>query len=162
LGASIARRIKQHRPAIVQVDVQPGDPGCRCGAACARRAQAFVNDLAQQIIFRPGEKFHFGDELGPYPMHGAQNKRRSETAAARRRHLERHFVGRERLQAMPQPLVELGRVDAGAGAAGIDQLAVRIVIGEQQRAEIRCLPDRSSRRRRIPRGAVRRAQHRGV
>ena len=37
---------------------------------------------------------------------------------------------------MPQPF-KLGRVDAGAGAAGIDQPAVGIVIGEQQRAEIR-------------------------
>jgi hypothetical protein len=35
---------------------------------------------------------------------------------------------------MPQPF-EFGLVDAGAGAAGIDQAAVGIVIGEQQRAE---------------------------
>jgi hypothetical protein len=32
--------------------------------------------------------------------------------------------------------LELGDVDAAAGAAGIDQPAVRIVIGEQQGAEI--------------------------
>jgi hypothetical protein len=37
---------------------------------------------------------------------------------------------------VPQPL-ELGGVDAGAGAAGIDQPSIRIVISEQQRAEIR-------------------------
>ena len=30
--------------------------------------QAFIDDLAQQIVLRPGEKFHLGDELGPYPM----------------------------------------------------------------------------------------------
>jgi hypothetical protein len=57
-------------------------------------AQAFIDDLAQQIIFRPGEEFHFGDQLGPYPMHAVQHKRRSEAAAARRRHLKRHFVDR--------------------------------------------------------------------
>jgi uncharacterized protein YbaA (DUF1428 family) len=42
----------------------------------------------------------------------------------------------KRLQAAPQPL-KLGGVDAGAGAAGIDQPAARIIVGEQQRAEIR-------------------------
>jgi hypothetical protein len=36
----------------------------------------------------------------------------------------------------PQP-VKLGCVDAGADAAGIDQLSVRTVIGEELRAEIR-------------------------
>ena len=93
-------------------------------AHLARRlilAQAFVDDLSEQILFRPGQEFHFGDELGPYPMHAAQHERRAEAAAARRRHLERHFVGRERLQAMPQPF-KLGRVDAGAGAAGMTSL----------------------------------------
>ena len=42
----------------------------------------------------------------------------------------------QRLQPAPQPL-ELRLVDAGADAAGIDQLAVGIVVGEQQGAEIR-------------------------
>jgi len=36
-------------------------------------------------------------------MNAAQHQGRAEAAAARRRHLKRHFVGRERLQAMPQP-----------------------------------------------------------
>ena len=76
-------------------------------------AQAFIDDLAQQIVFRPGQEFHFGDELGPHPMHAAQNKRRSETAAARRRHLQRHLRNRERLQPAPQPL-QLRPFDAGA------------------------------------------------
>jgi hypothetical protein len=41
-------------------------------------------------------------------------------------------LGGERLQAPPQPF-QLGLLDAGFGAAGIDQPPVRIVIGEQQR-----------------------------
>jgi hypothetical protein len=69
-------------------------------------------------------------------MHAAEAERRSEPAAARRRHVERHSVGRERLQAPPQAL-EFGGIDAGAGAAGIDQPSAGIVIGEQQSAEIR-------------------------
>ena len=38
-------------------------------------AQAFIDNLAQQIVFRPGEKLHFGDQLGPYPMHAAEHQR---------------------------------------------------------------------------------------
>jgi len=45
-------------------------------------------------------------------------------------------VGGERRQAAPQPF-KFGCVDAGADAAGIDQLSVRTVIGEELRAEIR-------------------------
>src|SRR5205085_3664402 len=37
---------------------------------------------------------------------------------------------------------QLGGVDAGAGAAGIDQPPAGIVVGEQQRAEIRPAPFR--------------------
>jgi len=53
--------------------------------------QAFIDDLAQQIVLRPGEKFRLGDEFGPYPM------RVSKTSGApkRRRRLERHRVGRD-------------------------------------------------------------------
>jgi len=29
--------------------------------------QAFVGDLAQQIVFGPGQESHFGHQLGPYP-----------------------------------------------------------------------------------------------
>lgn len=67
-------------------------------------------------------------------MHAAQDERRSETGATRRRGIERHRVGRERLQPPPHAL-ELGVIDAGAGAPGIDQPAAGIVIGEQQGAE---------------------------
>jgi hypothetical protein len=38
-------------------------------------AQAFIDDLAQQIVFGPGQEFHFGDDLGFHPMQAAQNKR---------------------------------------------------------------------------------------
>ena len=67
-------------------------------------------------------------------MHAAEHKRRSEPAAARRRDIERHFISSKQLQPAPQPF-QLGG-DAGAGAAGIDQTSVGIVVGEQQRAEI--------------------------
>ena len=42
---------------------------------------------AQKVVVGPGEMFDFGDELGPHPMHAAQDQRRFEAAAARRRHL---------------------------------------------------------------------------
>ena len=51
--------------------------------------------------------------------------------SSRRRYLKRHCVGCERLQ----PL-KLRSLDAGTGPAGIDQPAIGIVVGEQQRAEI--------------------------
>ena len=34
-------------------------------------AQAFVDDLTQQIVLGPGQEFDLGDELGPYPMDAA-------------------------------------------------------------------------------------------
>src|ERR1700730_7922544 len=67
-------------------------------------------------------------------MHAAEDQWRSEAAGARRRHLERDGVGSKRLQPSPQPL-QLRLLDAGADAAGIDQPAVAIVVGEQQSAE---------------------------
>src|SRR5215472_13754965 len=54
-------------------------------------AQAFIDDLAQQIVAGPGEIFHLNDELGPYPMHAAELERRTEAAVARRRNRKRHF-----------------------------------------------------------------------
>jgi hypothetical protein len=64
--------------------------------------QAFVDDLAQQIVFGPGQELHLGHQLGPYPVHPAEHQGRAEAAAARRRqHVERHGVGRERLQPPP-------------------------------------------------------------
>ena len=48
-------------------DAAPG--GARLTPACPR---AFlIDDLAQQIVFRPGQEFDFGDQLGPHPMHAA-------------------------------------------------------------------------------------------
>jgi hypothetical protein len=47
------------------------------------------------------------------------------------RHLERHLVDGKRLQAAPEAF-ELFLFDAGAGAAGIDEPPVGIVVGEQQ------------------------------
>jgi hypothetical protein len=65
-------------------------------------------------------------------MDAAEHQRRAEPAAVRRRHVERHCVGGQRLQAPPQPF-QLGIADAGAGAAlarygarhgsGIDRLS---------------------------------------
>ena len=58
----------------------------------------------------------------------------SEAAAARRRDIERHFRCSQRLQpAREAP--DLGLLEAGADAAGIDQASTRIVIGGQQGAE---------------------------
>jgi hypothetical protein len=70
-------------------------------------AQALIDHLAQQIVVVPGEILHFGDQLGPHPMHAAENERRAEAAGARRRYLQRRFIGSKRLQAAPQPF-ELG------------------------------------------------------
>ena len=63
-------------------------------------------------------------------MYAADDERRSETAAARGRHLERHLRDGKRLQATPQPR-QLRMLDASAHAVGIDQAPVRIVVGEQ-------------------------------
>ena len=94
-------------------------------------AQAFVDDLTQQIVLGPGQEFDLGDELGPYPMDAAQDQRRSEAAVARRRDIERHLGRRQRLHAAPQPF-ELRVADAGAGAAGVNEPPIGIIIGEQQ------------------------------
>lgn len=47
-------------------------------------AQALIDHLAQKVVVGPGEIFDFGDELGPHPMHAAQDQRRFEAAGARR------------------------------------------------------------------------------
>jgi len=116
-------------------------------------AQSLTDDLPQQIVIGPSEELHVGDQLGPDPMHAAENQRRAEAAAARRRCVKRHLGCGERLKPAPQPL-QFRLRDAGAGAAGIDQPAARIVIREQQGAEIRppSLRARSSRPRQTPRG----------
>jgi hypothetical protein len=72
----------------------------------------FIDDLAQQIVLGPGEKFHLGYKLRFHPMHAAEKERRAEAGRARRRHVERHLRNGERLQPPPQPF-ELGLVDAG-------------------------------------------------
>ena len=51
-------------------------------------AQTVIDDLPQQIVVGPGQKLHFGDELGSHPMHAAEHERRSEATVARRRHRE--------------------------------------------------------------------------
>jgi hypothetical protein len=33
--------------------------------------QTFIDDLAQQVVLRPGQVFDFGNEFGPHPMHPA-------------------------------------------------------------------------------------------
>ena len=83
-------------------------------------AQAFVDDLTEQIVLGPGQEFDLGDELGPHPMDAAQDQRRSEPAVARRRHRERHLVYGKWLQLAPEAL-QLRLFDPGAGAAGINQ-----------------------------------------
>jgi len=90
-------------------------------------AQSLIDDLAQQIVVGPGQKLDLGHQLRPHPMHAAEHQGRSEATGARRRDLERHLIDRKRLQPTPQPL-QLGLLDAGAGAAGIDQPSVRKII----------------------------------
>jgi hypothetical protein len=80
-------------------------------------AQAFINDLPQQIVVGPGEKFDFGDEFGPHPMHAAEDERRAEAAGARRRDFERHLRNSKRLQPATEPF-KFGGIDAGGGDRG--------------------------------------------
>jgi hypothetical protein len=68
-------------------------------------------------------------------MDAAQDQRGTEAAVARRRYVERQLVGRKRLQPPPHPL-KLSVIHTGTGTASINQPAVRVVIGKQQRAEI--------------------------
>ena len=84
-------------------------PHLSCGFILA---QPFVNDLPEQAVFGPGQELHLGDQFRPHPMHAAEHERRSE------------------------PGCLLYTSDA-ADAAGINQLSVRIVVPEQQGAEIR-------------------------
>jgi hypothetical protein len=48
-------------------------------------AQAFVDDLTQQIVLGPGQEFDLGDQFRPYPMDAAQDQRRSKAAQDRER-----------------------------------------------------------------------------
>jgi hypothetical protein len=98
-------------------------------------AQAFVNDLAQQVVLGPREVFHFRDQLGPHPVDAAQDQRRSEAAIARRRNIERHLRRRQRLQAAPQPF-KFRMTDAGPGAASVNEPPIGIIIGEQQSSKM--------------------------
>jgi hypothetical protein len=66
-------------------------------------AQPFIDDLAQEIILRPGQELDLGDQLRPHPMDPRQNQRRAEPGRARRRHVEQHLGDGERLQPPPQP-----------------------------------------------------------
>ena len=81
-------------------------------------------------------------------MHAAEDERRTKAASPRRRHVDRHLRGGERLQAAPQSL-QLGIVDPDPGATGIHQSAVRCVIRQQERPEPR-EPSRSPGRDRGP------------
>jgi hypothetical protein len=45
--------------------------------------QSLIDELAQQIVFDPGEIFDLGDQFGPHPMHAAQHQRRSGASRAR-------------------------------------------------------------------------------
>ena len=50
----------------VSGEASRGDLDCRLIFA-----QSFVDDLAQQIVFRPGQVFDLGDKFRPHPMHAA-------------------------------------------------------------------------------------------
>ena len=51
-------------------------------------------------------------------------------------HVERHAVDSQRFQSPPQPQ-QLGRIHARSCARGVDELAVRRVVGQQQPREMR-------------------------
>src|SRR5271156_2992378 len=89
--------------------------------------QTLVDHLAQQVVLRPSQIFDLGDKLGPDPMYAAEDEQRAEPARARRRNVERHGRRRPRLQAAPQAF-KLRMVDASAGAAGVNQPTIRIIV----------------------------------
>ena len=62
------------------------DLGCRLVFA-----QAFIDDLAQQVVLRLSQIFDLGDKLGPHPMYAAEDERGAEPAGAWRRDVERAF-----------------------------------------------------------------------
>jgi hypothetical protein len=37
-------------------------------------AQTFLDDLAQQIVIGPGQELDLGHQLGPHPMHAAEDQ----------------------------------------------------------------------------------------
>jgi hypothetical protein len=80
-------------------------------------AQLFIDDLAQEIVFRPAEEFDLGDNFGSHLMDAAEHQRRAEAGRARRPHVERHLVDGQWLQTPPQAR-ESRLIDAGADAAG--------------------------------------------
>ena len=45
-------------------------------------AQAFIDDLAQEIVFGPGQELDIDNKLGPDPMHAAENEWRSKAGRA--------------------------------------------------------------------------------
>ena len=99
-------------------------------------AQALIHDLAQKPLVGPGQERDFGDKLGADPMDTRQDQRRTETAGAGRRNIKRHALAAQRLQPPPQPQ-QLGRIHARSCARGVDELAVRRVVGQQQPREMR-------------------------
>jgi len=87
------------------ISVTPPDASITSHAAPrgAPRPQAYLRAILHgpptaANCHRSGEILHLRDEFGPHPMHAVEHERRSEAAAAGRRHLQRHLVGRKRLQ----------------------------------------------------------------
>jgi hypothetical protein len=78
-------------------------------------------------------------------MHAADDQHQSEAAGARRWNVERHNWRGQRLPAAPQAL-KLAWSMPNAGAAGLKQAIIRIVLGEQKtpRASAGHLRGRSS------------------
>ena len=80
----------------------------------------------QQIVVGPGQVVDLGDQLRPHPMHAAEHQGETEAAGARRRNVERHFVGSKRVFNLANP-AEMTRnrnfspPDALAGAAAAAQ-----------------------------------------
>jgi hypothetical protein len=83
-------RSSLHATGFDKVEISTGGPlrGCwmrRLAAHLGRRlvlAEALVNHLAQEIVVGPGEIFDLGNQLGPHPMHAAEDQRRAEAALA--------------------------------------------------------------------------------
>src|SRR5438046_2182025 len=79
----------------------------RAGSSHIRRglvfSKALVDDLPQQTVIRPGQKFDLGNEFGSHPMNARKDERRAEPARSGRRHIEGHFLDRERLESTPKP-----------------------------------------------------------
>jgi hypothetical protein len=98
-------------------------------------AQTLIRDLAQQALIGPGQKCHFGHELGSQASGCARGRAASRNGLFGAGKFKRHPRRRERFNPLAQPR-QFCCVHARAGAARINEAPLRGVIGQQQGAEM--------------------------